>query len=197
MEVPGPGIESEPQMQSMPQLWQAGSFNSQCWAGDQTCSIRSNSSCCSQIFKPLHQSRNSLDAVFLILGNLRLCGISPLNLHFLDELWYWIFFVYLLAICIFSLVKSVFKPSFYFHFYKLQNFFFFCLFRAAPEAHGGSQLGGWIGAVASGLCHSHSNTGSETSVTYIYHSSGQRRILNPLSEARDWTRILMDASQVR
>ena len=37
--------------------------------------------------------------------------------------------------------------------------FVFCLFRAAPVAYGGSQARGWIGAVATSLCHS--NTGSE------------------------------------
>ena len=37
----------------------------------------------------------------------------------------------------------------------------FCLFRAAPSAYGGSQARGPIGAVAIGLHHSHSNTGSE------------------------------------
>ena len=42
--------------------------------------------------------------------------------------------------------------------------FFFCLFAiswAAPAAYGGSQARGRIGAVATGLCQSHSNTGSE------------------------------------
>ena len=41
--------------------------------------------------------------------------------------------------------------------------FFFCLFAiswAAPKAYGGSQAKGPIGAVATGLCQSHSNTGS-------------------------------------
>ena len=42
---------------------------------------------------------------------------------------------------------------------KMQ-FFFFGLFRAAPEAHGGSQARGEIRAVAAGLYHSHSNKGS-------------------------------------
>ena len=44
------------------------------------------------------------------------------------------------------------------------SFFFFCLFafsRATPVAYGGSQIRGLIGAVATGLCHSHSNVGSE------------------------------------
>ena len=44
-----------------------------------------------------------------------------------------------------------------------QNFFFFCLFRAAPLAYGSSKAKGLIEAVAvaAGLHHSHSNTGSE------------------------------------
>ena len=37
----------------------------------------------------------------------------------------------------------------------------FCIFRAIPTAYGGSQPRGWIGAVAAGLCQSHSNSGSE------------------------------------
>ena len=40
-------------------------------------------------------------------------------------------------------------------------FIYFCLFRAAPTAYQGSQARGPIGAVATGLHHSHSNTGSE------------------------------------
>ena len=41
------------------------------------------------------------------------------------------------------------------------SFFVFCLFRTAPEAYGGSQARGQIGAVASGLRHSHGNAGSQ------------------------------------
>ena len=54
----------------------------------------------------------------------------------------------------------------------LSFFFFFCLFAiswAAPAAYGGSQARGLIRAVAAGL----------------HHSSQQRWILKPLSEARD------------
>ena len=38
-----------------------------------------------------------------------------------------------------------------------------CLFRATPAANEGSQARGRIGAIAAGLCHSHShsNTGSK------------------------------------
>ena len=43
-------------------------------------------------------------------------------------------------------------------------FCLFCLFAvswAAPVAYGGNQARGLIGAVAAGLCQSHSNAGSE------------------------------------
>ena len=40
-------------------------------------------------------------------------------------------------------------------------FVFVLLSRAAPEAYGGSQARGRIGAVAAGLHHSHSNAGSK------------------------------------
>ena len=78
-------------------------------------------------------------------------------------------------------------------------FLFVCLFvcfgllRATHMAYRSSQGKGWIGAVAAGLCHSHSNAGSYLSVIY---SSWQCRMLNPLREARGRTRILMDATWV-
>ena len=48
------------------------------------------------------------------------------------------------------------------------SFFFllFCLFRAAPTAHGSSQARSWIRAAAAGRRHSHRNLGSAASVTY-------------------------------
>ena len=39
--------------------------------------------------------------------------------------------------------------------------FFFCLFKTAPVAYGGSQARGLIRAVAAGLRQNHSNAGSE------------------------------------
>ena len=48
---------------------------------------------------------------------------------------------------------------------KLLLLFLFCLFvfsRAAPEAHGGSQARGRMGAVAASLRHSHGNDRSLT-----------------------------------
>ena len=43
----------------------------------------------------------------------------------------------------------------------LEFFFVFCPFKGHTEAYGGSQAGGPIGAVATGLHHSHSNARSE------------------------------------
>ena len=49
-----------------------------------------------------------------------------------------------------------------FFFFLLHFFFFvFFFFRVTPMVYGGSQARGQIGAVAAGLCHSHSNTGSK------------------------------------
>ena len=59
-------------------------------------------------------------------------------------------------------------------------FFVFCPFRATLTVYGGSQARGLIRAVAAGLCH----------------SSQQRRILNPLSEARDQTHNLVVPSWI-
>ena len=67
-------------------------------------------------------------------------------------------------------------------------------FRAWPLAYGGSQARGRIGAVDAGLSHSHSNAGSEPCLWPI--CSQPHRVLNPLSEARYWTCILMDTSQI-
>ena len=50
--------------------------------------------------------------------------------------------------------------------YQNYYLFFFCLFRAAPTAHGNSQAGGQMGAVAAGLRHSYSNAGSFNSLCW-------------------------------
>jgi len=62
----------------------------------------------------------------------------------------------------------------------LTAYCFFFLFRATPEAFGGSQARGLVGATAASL----------------HHISQQCHILNPLSGARDLTQILMDTSWV-
>ena len=78
--------------------------------------------------------------------------------------------------------------------------FVFCPFRAAPTACGGSQARGLNWAAAAGLCYSHWPTlqpqqCSPSHISDLHHSSRQLWILNPLSEARDWKRILMDPRQ--
>ena len=62
--------------------------------------------------------------------------------------------------------------------------FFSFLFRAVPVACGGSQAGGCIRTAAAGLHHSHSNAGPSC-IWDLRCSLWQRRILNPLSKARD------------
>ena len=62
-------------------------------------------------------------------------------------------------------------------------------------AYGDSQARGRIGAIAGSLCHSHSNARSKPILQH--HSSQQGWIPNSLSEARDQTHILIDASQIR
>ena len=68
-------------------------------------------------------------------------------------------------------------------------FFLFAFSRATRVARGGSQARGRIGAVATG--YRATATWDPSLVCDLYHSSWQRWILNPLSEARDRTRNLM------
>ena len=71
-------------------------------------------------------------------------------------------------------------------------FCLFCFFRAAPEAYGGSQARGRIGAVA--LAYTTATATRDLSlICNLHHSSQQCQIQN-LSEARDRTLVLMDAS---
>ena len=65
-----------------------------------------------------------------------------------------------------------------------KSFFSFFFFRAEPAGYGNSQAMGQIRAAATGLCYSLSNT------------LRPGCILNPQSEARDWTLILRILSQV-
>ena len=72
--------------------------------------------------------------------------------------------------------------------------FFFCLFTAAPMAYGSSPAKGRIRAVVASHSGSHSNTRSEP---HLWPTAQFTWILNPLIEARDPTRILMDTSWFR
>ena len=70
----------------------------------------------------------------------------------------------------------------------------FFISRAVPEAYGCFQARGQIGTATAGLYHSHSNAGPSC-ICNLHHSSRQRRILNPLSEAKDRTCVLRDTSR--
>ena len=72
----------------------------------------------------------------------------------------------------------------------------FCLFWATPMAYEGSQARGLIGAIAAGL-HLATAMPDPSHVCDLHQSSQQCQILNPLSEARDRTCVLMDASRIR
>ena len=72
---------------------------------------------------------------------------------------------------------------------RSDSFFFFLLFKAAPEAYGSSQAGGPIGATAVGLCHSHSTIRSEPCLQPTQQLMAMPGWI-PLSKARDWTCVL-------
>ena len=78
-------------------------------------------------------------------------------------------------------------------------FFFFFFFRAIPAAYGSSQA---RGKGSNWSCHRQPIPQPQecqdlSHVYNLHHSSRQRHILNPPSEARDWTYIFMDTSRVR
>ena len=60
---------------------------------------------------------------------------------------------------------------------------------ASPAAYGSSQARGQIATATATCGWSH--------VCKLHHSSWQRQILYPLSEARDRTCVHMDTSQIR
>ena len=71
--------------------------------------------------------------------------------------------------------------------------FFFAFFRAAPEAYESSPAR--VELELQLLTYTIATATQDPSLNGdLYHSSWQRRILNPLKEARDQTHILMDAS---
>ena len=79
------------------------------------------------------------------------------------------------------------------------NIIFFCLFAiswAPPVAYGGSQARGLIGTIATGYARA-TATRDLRCVCNPHHSSLQRRIVNPLSKARNQTHNLMVPSWIR
>ena len=69
------------------------------------------------------------------------------------------------------------------------------LFRATPAEYGSSQARGWMRAAAASLPTA-SVTQNLSCVCDPRRSLQQQRILNRLTEVRDWTQILKDTSQV-
>ena len=72
-------------------------------------------------------------------------------------------------------------------------FFFFLAFSTEPTAYGRSQARGGMRAAARATATA---TPGPSLVCDLHHSSLHCWILNPLSEARDQTSILMDTSRV-
>ena len=84
------------------------------------------------------------------------------------------------------------KKKTYKHIYYIGGFF-----GGEPTcvAYGSSQTRGWIRATSEAYATATAMQDLNC-VCDLYHSSQQCQILNPLSEARDQSRILMDASWV-
>ena len=72
---------------------------------------------------------------------------------------------------------------------------FFCVFRAASAAYGGSQARGQIRAIAAGYTTAPAMP-DLSCICDLHHRSRQHPILNQLSKGRDWTCIFMDPSQI-
>ena len=75
-------------------------------------------------------------------------------------------------------------------------FFGFCLFRAAPEAYGGSQARDRIEPQRLAYPIATVMPQDPSHVCDLHHSSRQCQIFNPFSKARDQTQVLMDTGQV-
>ena len=68
----------------------------------------------------------------------------------------------LIGVCMFIIVVCYWSIIVIYIFLCLFVCLFFAIFRATLAAHGASQARSWIGAIAAGLHHSHSNAGSKT-----------------------------------
>ena len=81
-------------------------------------------------------------------------------------------------------------------FFFLSSSFFFLLFRATAVAYGGPQARDPVGSAAAAYA-AVTATPDLSCVCGLHCSFQKHRILNPLSEARDRTHILLDTSWVR
>ena len=72
---------------------------------------------------------------------------------------------------------------------------FFFLFRAAPVAYGSSHPG--VSLELQLLAYATATASQYLSHSWdLHHSSWQHQVFNPLTEARDWTCVVRDTSQV-
>ena len=79
--------------------------------------------------------------------------------------------------------------------FQNSTFFLVLFFRAAPVVYGSCRLG--VQSKLQQLAYTTATEMQDPSTTFnLYHSSRQRQILNPLTEARDGTCVLMDTSWV-
>ena len=70
--------------------------------------------------------------------------------------------------------------------------FTYCLFRATPVVYGGSQARDQNQSCSCWPTPQPQQCGIWAASVTLHHSSWQHRILNPMSEARDGTHILVD-----
>ena len=68
-----------------------------------------------------------------------------------------------------------------------------CFFVAAPAAYGSSQARGWTQATAAAFAAATAKL-NLSNLCNLCHTLWQHQILSPLSDTRDWTCVLMDAS---
>ena len=79
--------------------------------------------------------------------------------------------------------------------YVCMYVYMYFLFRAAPEAYGSFQAGG-KSELQLGAYTTATEMPDLSHICDLHHSWQQCQIPNPLSEAMDWTHILMDTSWI-
>ena len=106
------------------------------------------------IFLYLFQLLVASDILWLVAANLQSLPLSSLSLLSCVSLCPFLYIARSLIGIQYNLILIYVNEDLLFF-----NFYVFCLFRATPAACWGSQARGWIGAVATGRCQSHSNLG--------------------------------------
>ena len=126
--------------------------------------------------------------------------ITDCNSWHLLSIWLWVrCYNQLIAFISSALLSHSWRTHFIFFFFSFLSFlifihlfiYLFCFFGATPVSYGSSQARGWIRAAAETY-----NTAiapwDPSCICDLCHSMWQHWILNPLSEAKNWTRILTE-----